>query len=353
VGVLLDDELRLVLAELDGRALASVRRCCRRCCELASSPDLWRELLASLVRQNHFAAATAFDENTLGCVRDIAAVLAQPQAWWVQPRMVVQRSACIAIDVQNTPRPSSSDEVQSAEGGDPTASGLSPSATGPLCQLSTPPDRLSVRFTGPHLGDNRAVRCEPPLPCASYNTLRFVSDGHGGHVLGAISKTAIAYYEVTIGERPADEPASSLDCIAVGLASERFPLCGRQPGWDGGSFGYHSDDGCFFHGSGTRSQPFGPRFKCHDVVGCGISLITRQVFFTLNGRYLGSPAFAKSAHLPLHPVVGIDSHASVRFNLGHSPFAYDLAQLPATLLRRPSPRPLLPLRWLGLTRCIT
>ena len=170
VGVLLDDELRLVLAELDGRALASVRRCCRRCCELASSPDLWRELLASLVRQNHFAAATAFDENTLGCVRDIAAVLAQPQAWWVQPRMVVQRSACIAIDVQNTPRPSSSDEVQSAEGGDPTASGLSPSATGPLCQLSTPPDRLSVRFTGPHLGDNRAVRAPPldqPAPACS------------------------------------------------------------------------------------------------------------------------------------------------------------------------------------------
>lgn len=33
-------------------------------------------------------------------------------------------------------------------------------------------------------------------------------------------------------------------CIAVGLATKKFPLMDRMPGWDKYSYGWHSDDGC-------------------------------------------------------------------------------------------------------------
>jgi len=144
----------------------------------------------------------------------------------------------------------------------------------------------------------------------------------------------VAYFEVAIGP-PSDATSSTLDCIAVCLGSSAFPLLGRQPGWDGHSYGYHSDDGRLFHGSGTRSYAFGPRFGVGDTVGCGLCLRTRRIFYTLNGTFLGVAFVARQSQLPLYPVVGLDTRDVVHFNFGMRPFAFDLHTLHAQLSDRP------------------
>ena len=155
----------------------------------------------------------------------------------------------------------------------------------------------------------------------------------------------VSYFEVTIGEPPArdDDFVPQPECVAVGLASAKvraqicnslsaarpptvrprppqFPTHGRQPGWDGESFGYHGDDGRAFHGSGSLSSLFGPKFGVGDVVGCGFSLRSRRIFFTKNGAFVGAPFVAKPQQLPLHAVVGLDARAPVSFNFGLRPF---------------------------------
>ena len=64
-------------------------------------------------------------------------------------------------------------------------------------------------------------------------------------------------------------------------------------------------------------------------MGCGISTVSRRIFFTLNGEFLGPAFTAKSHHLPLYPVVGIDSFSPVKFNFGAEPFVFDLTVRPA------------------------
>jgi Ran-binding protein 9/10 len=95
--------------------------------------------------------------------------------------------------------------------------------------------------------------------------------------------------------------------------------------------GYHGDDAGLFHGAGTsRLTQYGPKFGCGDTVGCGVDYIQEQIFYTLNGRFLGY-AFNladrdNSIAKILYPVVGVDTTSLVRVNF-HGPFCFDLHQM--------------------------
>ena len=115
-------------------------------------------------------------------------------------------------------------------------------------------------------------------------------------------------------------------CVSIGLATRRFPLLGKQPGWDRHSIGYHGDDGALFHGSGTGSSDFGPSFGAGDVVGCGLDYRAGTVLFTRNGREVGTARPGEEFLTgEWWGVVGLDSHAVVRVST-RGPFAFDVSR---------------------------
>ena len=164
----------------------------------------------------------------------------------------------------------------------------------------------------------------------------------------------ISYYEVTILEVDDDDgddnripslhgnlrsPRSALfrpglvnsDCVAVGVATKSFHVHSRMPGWDRQSFGYHGDDGGIFHSSGGMLKTYGPKFGSGDTIGCGIDYVSKGIFYTLNGRFLGY-AFENIEHnlldTDLYPVVGLDSNFPIHLNFGtdNESFQFDLSR---------------------------
>ena len=185
---------------------------------------------------------------------------------------------------------------------------------------------------------------------------RVVAQGphHHHHHHYSLTPRTVAYFEVNIHAAtdflahaspdddnnnkrtpppPRQRPLSrSPDCVAVGLSTYRFALDRRLPGWDDLSFGYHSDDGSFFHDS-SQGVRYGPTFGVGDVVGCGLDYAARRVFFTHNGVFLGY-APGKDTwpqdNNDWFPTVGLDTDAVVQFNFGQdAPFAFDLESMVA------------------------
>lgn len=141
----------------------------------------------------------------------------------------------------------------------------------------------------------------------------------------------IASNSLTAQRRSPSRRSSYTDCVAVGVATERFQFQSRMPGWDHQSYGYHGDDGGIFHSSGGMLKQFGPKFGAGDTVGCGIDYVSKGIFYTLNGEFLGyaweriSDAMLQK---DLFPVVGIDTNSPIHMNFGSvesGGFEFDLS----------------------------
>eukprot|EP00597_Dinobryon_sp_UTEXLB2267_P014789 CAMPEP_0170113988 /NCGR_PEP_ID=MMETSP0020_2-20130122/10357_1 /TAXON_ID=98059 /ORGANISM="Dinobryon sp., Strain UTEXLB2267" /LENGTH=177 /DNA_ID=CAMNT_0010340731 /DNA_START=532 /DNA_END=1065 /DNA_ORIENTATION=+ len=146
----------------------------------------------------------------------------------------------------------------------------------------------------------------------------------------------VSYYEIHIlpfnGVNTVTTPTENqlddeiqFECVAVGLATKFFLKEKRFPGWDNESFGYHGDDGAIFHGRGRQLGTFGPTFGFNDTVGCGLDHSKQSIFYTLNGKLLGTAFQNVRPNIELYPTVGIDAHCTVQFNFGaDEPFVFDL-----------------------------
>ena len=120
----------------------------------------------------------------------------------------------------------------------------------------------------------------------------------------------------------------------IGLSEKDCPL-NKQLGSTKRSYGYKSD-GKIFNNKASSGEDYGAKFEKGDTVGCGLHLSSRQIFFTLNGRYLGF-AFKDVDLHALYPSVCLQSlsdEVQVTFSPTKSePFMFDLEDYRNTLLR--------------------
>jgi hypothetical protein len=128
----------------------------------------------------------------------------------------------------------------------------------------------------------------------------------------------IGYFEVRVIQ------LSLNGTVAIGVANVDYSNI-SQPGWDKISYGYHSDDGMKFHNSGTPCGHYGEPFGVGDTVGCGVNYNDNTIFYTKNGKYLGTAhdGIDERANIP---TVGLD-HASVQVIFDESKFVFDIGKL--------------------------
>jgi len=227
-------------------------------------------------------------------------------------------------------------------------------------------DRLTVQYVqkAMHLLDVGTVRSEQPMPTAAeapvyYFELNVLDAGEHSQIAIGIAPLQSSCLFAPGGMHAIDTPcppqASSAQHATASLTC-------RQVGMDVLSYGYRADEGRKFHAAAVIQagrptlvgHPYGPPFSTGDTVGCGVNFYTGSVFFTHNGRHLGtafqlSPSeWSKAASDPregmrhprarpidarvrLYPTVSLHSKGElVRFNFGAQPFQFDFASYAST-----------------------
>lgn len=78
--------------------------------------------------------------------------------------------------------------------------------------------------------------------------------------------------------------------LGIGFGHQDCDL-NAMPGWRENTWGYHADDGGFFHADGWRLVEKSEwMYDTGDVIGCCIDLGQRKAFYTKNGLDIGKSA---------------------------------------------------------------
>ena len=176
----------------------------------------------------------------------------------------------------------------------------------------------------------------------------------GGDALSCSSSDGCEH-EVVLADRAFSAGSSATSCwsyaevaivhagrggfVAVGVVQDGYKV-GRQPGWEPGSYAWHSDDGQLYESQPDEKKATqrACKFGAGDVVGCGVHAVSGAqwlLFWTLNGKKLDlGVTLGPPQLLPYFLAVGMGSpDCRVSFNFGATPFRFDLAALPVPTRR--------------------
>lgn len=125
----------------------------------------------------------------------------------------------------------------------------------------------------------------------------------------------IHYFEVTM------DATVQRGNIYIGLSDSKFSWS-KNLGFFANSFAYRSEDGKKIHERGIQ-ESYGPSFSQGHVIGCGFDTCLQNIFYTLDGEYLGI-AFSNVPLLDYYPTATMHAFGeTIRFNFCH-PFKFDI-----------------------------
>ena len=148
-----------------------------------------------------------------------------------------------------------------------------------------------VQYSGSLGGDRMVVADDIWALGTPY--LKPVVSYHSSSKEMIVSLTSTHYFEIDIvGEDAVDAARyrrNRAPCISLGFTGNNLGRYFRQVGWDRNTFGFHSDDGNFYSGTGwgeNASKSFGTG----DTIGAGIIVARNgdgnlffEIFLTING----------------------------------------------------------------------
>lgn len=96
----------------------------------------------------------------------------------------------------------------------------------------------------------------------------------------------------------------------------------KQCGTTSKSYGYNGD-GKVYHDK-SKGDPFGPKFKLKDVIGCGYYFSKNSIFYTINGKFI-EWAFNNVEYQNFYPTISLHSlNEKVTVNFGKQTFVFDI-----------------------------
>jgi hypothetical protein len=222
-----------------------------------------------------------------------------------------------------------------------------------------------VAYTGALLGKNRTFVADYHFPvfrnydvdesegmlqsACPYPFTKVYYDKELGRTVPMLS--GVAYFEITIHraprrDTPSVNPEGAPPCVAIGLANHLHRL-NSMPGWDRDSYGFHGDDGLYYHnwdfdGREFTTDPEAAQFGEGDTVGLGLvysyicGAYRPQKFMTKNGKLVGAAVDGNSnaEFYTWFPCVGTDTHSPIEMNFGNKgvPFMFDVVAFEKELI---------------------
>uniref|UniRef100_A0A183BMX7 B30.2/SPRY domain-containing protein n=1 Tax=Globodera pallida TaxID=36090 RepID=A0A183BMX7_GLOPA len=134
----------------------------------------------------------------------------------------------------------------------------------------------------------------------------------------------IVYYEVNIVlKQKGNDAQNEIDSIGVGFASKSMPLNSRV-GSHKNTYAYFNNGKMYGHNSSNFATNANAKFVTDDIIGCGVNLTSKEIFYTKNGVRLAATNSYVLTTGGLYPALSFNNPGDeVEANFGPN-FKFDL-----------------------------